>query len=281
VLIYLNGREIGNIFEKSIPCSAEQFGKILRDSGHQLFYSWQNITEISEPLLYSKDKAEVLELLVRIEELPHTYINVAGIPRKELESAAGGFGNGGQYVGIEPQVRRFDYTVDGKGLPPTGDRPEYPLPEIVSDLYSFGALGAEHSCAEKLRDICARDCAVAPKPDPEKHFVIMLARNLRLFQVPVAADNVPAFARWVYSEPASCPAQRLRHEVWQTVVRSSKYKLSVRDWQDFSYLDCLPYVDIATVDRGLGQVLSEVSGVMKRDYASRVVADAKEALNRL
>jgi hypothetical protein len=281
LLIYLNARVIRNIFEKSIPCGAERFGQILREGGHKLVYSWLNITELSEPLLYSKDKAEPLELLVKIEEMPHVYIHSAGIPRMELESAAKGFGNGGHYAGVQPLVKRFDFTVDGKASPPTGDRPEYPLPEIVWDLYSFGALGGQAGCAEKLRDICMKDRAAASKPAPEKHFTVMLARNLRLFQVPVSADHVPAFAKWVYTEPDRCPAQRLRHEVWQAMVKSSKNDLSLQDWKDFSHLDCLPYVDMIALDKGLGQLVSEVSSVLKRDYASRVVADAKGVLNRL
>jgi hypothetical protein len=255
--------------------------QVLRDGGHKLVYSWQNITELSEPLIFSKDKAEPLQLLVKIEEIPHTYINSAGIPRLELESAAAGFGNGGQYAGIQPLVERFDFTVDGKASPPTGDRPEYPLPEIVWDLYSFGALGAQDGCAEKLRDICKKDRGAASKPDPEKQFTIMLARNLRLFQVPVSADQVPAFSKWVYDEPARCPSQRLRHQIWQAMVRSSKDDLSLQDWKDFSHLDCLHYVDMIALDKGLGQLVSGVSSVLKRDYASRVVTDAKGVLNRL
>ena len=281
MLIYLNAREIRNIFEKSIPCTAERFAQILQDGGHKLVYSWQNITEISEPLLYSKDKAEVLELLVKIEELPHTYINSAGIPRMELESAVGGFGNNGQCAEVQPLVQRFDFTLGCQGSPPTGDRPEYPLAEIVWDLYSFGALGDQNGCAEKLKELCQKDREAVSKPDPKKHFVIMLARNLRLFQVPVSADNVIAFSGWVYAEPARCPAQRLRYEMWMTMMRSSEDRMGVQGWQDFSHVDCLPYVDMMTLDKGLGQVVSEVSGVMKRDYASRVAADVEGVLNRL
>ena len=281
MLIYLNGGELRNILEKSVPCSAARFEQILRDGGHQLVYSWQNITEISAPLLYSKDKAEVLVLLVRMEELPHTYLNSAGIPRLELESAARAFGNGGHYAGIQPLVQRFDYTVDGKALPPTGDKPEYPLPEIVWNLYSFGALGDQNSCAEKLKNIFIKDREAASKPDPGKHFTIMLARNLRLFQVPVSADHVIAFAGWVYAEAARCPAQRLRYEVWQTMVRNSKDELSLRGWQDLSHIDCLPYVDILTLGKGLGGVVSKACTTLKTGYASRLVEGVKEILNRL
>ncbi len=281
MLIYLNAREIRNIFEKSIPCTAERFAQILQDGGHKLVYSWQNITEISEPLLYSKDKAEVLELLVKIEELPHTYINSAGIPRMELESAVGGFGNNGQCAEVQPLVQRFDFTLGCQGSPPTGDRPEYPLAEIVWDLYSFGALGDQNGCAEKLKELCQKDREVVSKPDPKKHFVIMLARNLRLFQVPVSADNVIAFSGWVYAEPARCPAQRLRYEAWQTMVRSPKAGLSLQDWKDFSHIDCLPYVDILALEKGLGNVLSKACADQDINYATSVVSGTLELLNRL
>ena len=72
--VYLDTKDLINIFEKSCPCNTDQFHNLLRDKGHQLILSFVNIMEISAPLLISQAKTNVMRLLNRIEEMPIKYI---------------------------------------------------------------------------------------------------------------------------------------------------------------------------------------------------------------
>jgi hypothetical protein len=49
MLIYLDSKDLINIFEKSNPCDADQFETFLREGDHKLVFSMLNIFEIAEP----------------------------------------------------------------------------------------------------------------------------------------------------------------------------------------------------------------------------------------
>ena len=117
MLIYLDSRDLINIFEKSDPCSANELNGILRDGGHKLVFSWLNITEISEPLLHTKAKTNVMALLYKVEETPHAYIHSSRIPHLELMSAVKAYVEGEEYRNVDPYVQRFDFTVDLNAKP--------------------------------------------------------------------------------------------------------------------------------------------------------------------
>ena len=119
MLIYLDSRDLINIFEKSDPCAVDEFNRILREGDHKLVYSWLNIVEISEPLLYTKAKTNVMALLNKVEETPHTYIHSSRIPHLELASAVKAYVNEEEYCSIDPYVQRFDFTVDLNAQPST------------------------------------------------------------------------------------------------------------------------------------------------------------------
>ncbi len=77
MLVYLDSRDLINLFEKSKPCSPDDFDKVLLEGGHKLVYSCLNIAEISEPLLHSNAKTNVMALLNRVERSPHIFIHSA------------------------------------------------------------------------------------------------------------------------------------------------------------------------------------------------------------
>lgn len=180
MLVYFDAKDIINIFEKSQPCSSEHLEKILKRGGHKLVFSMTAITEISEPLLHKNAKTNVTRLLNRIESLPHIYIHESIIHRLELIEAIRAFSEGREVLEINPFVKRFDETVDINGKPATNIYLNYPLSEIVWDLYCFGALGGLDKYAKKLKPTFAADRALFPKPTLKENFIKTVTRNLKL-----------------------------------------------------------------------------------------------------
>jgi hypothetical protein len=281
MLIYLDARDLINIFEKSNPCSADQFDKILREGDHQLVYSWLNITEISEPLLHTKAKTNVMALLNRVEETPHIYIHSSRVPRLELESAVKAYVNGEEYDGIDPYVQRFDYTVDLNAQPSTKDYLNYPLAEIVWDLHCFGALGGLDRYAKRLKQTFAEDRALSPKPSLKKHFSTMIERNLKLHHVARPNGDINSFAKWIYSNPARCPSQRLGYEVWHKMIKNVDDEPTPSDMEDFCHIDCLPYVDFLTLDKRMRGYVSQACKAMQTNHAEKVCKNSKEIVDKL
>lgn len=281
MLIYLDSRDLINLFEKSNPCSADAFDEILLEGGHKLVYSWLNITEISEPLLHSKAKTNVMALLNRVEETPHTYINSARIPHLELASAVKAYVNGIDYNSVDPYVQRFDYAVDLNVKPSTKDYLNYPLAEIVWDLHSFGALGGLDRYAENLKQIFEDDRALQPKPSPKKHFTTLIERNLKLHHVTVPNGDIKSFANWVYSSPARCPSQRLGYEVWNKMIKNVDDEPTPSDMEDFGHIDCLPYVDFMTLDNRMRGYVSQSCNTIGTNYAEKLCKNSKEVIDNL
>ena len=106
--IYIDSKDIITLLEQSDPCTAEEFGDILRKGNHELVFSFVTIMEISEPLLHKEASTNVMRLLNQIEKLPHTFIHSSCITRLELEEGFRAFSSGNEYRDISPPfVNRF------------------------------------------------------------------------------------------------------------------------------------------------------------------------------
>ena len=73
--IYLDTKDLINIFERVIPCGSDEFGHLLRENGHELILSYLNVMEIPAPLVQKNSATNVMRLLNRIERSPIRYIS--------------------------------------------------------------------------------------------------------------------------------------------------------------------------------------------------------------
>jgi len=281
MLIYLDSRDLIKLFEKSDPCSADDINKILVEGGHKLVYSFLNIAEISEPLLHSKAKTNVMALLNRIEQTPHAYIHASKIPYLELASAVKSYVNEKEYSGIDPYVQRFDYTVDLNSKPATKDFLNYPLSEIVWDLYCHGALSGLDCFAEKLKQAFEEDRAMQSKPSLKKHFKTLIERNLKLHHITGPSGDIKSFANWIYSNPEICPSQRLGYEVWHKIIKNIEDEPKLSDMEDFCHIDCLPYVDFMTLDNRMRGYVSQACKAIGTAWTAKICKNSKEAIENL
>lgn len=281
MLIYLDSRDLINIFEKSNPCSIDDFDKILIEGGHKLVYSWLNIAEISEPILHANAKTNVMALLNRVEKTPHTYIHSSRIPHLELASAVKAFVNGKEYEKIDPYVRRFDYTVDLNAKPSTRDYLNYPLAEIVWDLHSYGELGGLDRYAKILIQTFAEDRALHPKPSLKRHFTTLIERNLKLHKVNAPNGGIRSFSNWVYSNPSRCPSQRLGYEVWHKMIKNINDEPTPSDMEDFCHIECLPYVDLMTLDNRMRGYVSQSCKTIGTTWDKKVSKNLGEIIEEM
>ena len=281
MLIYLDAKDLINIFEKSNPCSADQFDTMLREGDHKLVYSLLNIIEIAEPLLHNNMKTNVMALLNRVEETPHVYIHTSRIPLLELESAIRAYFNGEEYSNINPYVQRFDYTVDLDAQPTTKDYLNYSIAEIIWDLYSFKVLGGLDSYAKKLKTIFAKDRMLSHKPSIENHFSTCLERTFKLYDVASPSDDIKSFANWIYSDHTRCPSLRLGYEVFHKMIKNMGDETTPSDMEDLSHIDCLPYVDFLTLDKRMCSYVIQACKTMQSNHVGKLCNNSKEIVDKL
>ncbi|MBW2677878.1 MAG: hypothetical protein JRD49_09940, partial [Deltaproteobacteria bacterium] len=181
----------------------------------------------------------------------------------------------------DPYVHRFDFTVDLNAQPSTKDYLNYPLAEIVWDLYSEGALGGLDRFAKKLKEVFAEDRALTTKPSPKKHFPTLIERNLKLHHVSGPNDDIKSFANWIYSNPARCPSQRLGYEVWHKMIKNVHDVPTPSDMEDFCHLECLPYVDFMTLDNRMRGYVSQACKAIQTKYAENLYRNSTEIVDSL
>src|SRR4029450_10023517 len=118
VKIYLDTRDLINIFERAHPFTADQLNHALREESHHLVLSFHSINELAAPLSLSSSKTNVMKLLNRVEELPIVFLH-ANIERLELDEAMSALAEKREYRNIDPFVTRFDEAVDLDANPAT------------------------------------------------------------------------------------------------------------------------------------------------------------------
>lgn len=280
--IYLDTKDIIELLEHSIPCGVEKFDNILRSGKHELVFSLVTILEISEPLLHSNASTNVMRLLNQIEKLPHTFIHSSFITRLEIEEAYHAFISGNEYESISlPFENRFDIIIDLEGKPATKSYLNYPLAEIVWDLFNHRGLGDLDNYAVKLKSSFKADRALSQKPKLKSNYVKTTGLNIQQNHLKVPLDKIESFANWIYSNPTRCPSDRLGYELWHKMIKNIKDIPEDSDLEDFHNIGCLPYVDIMTLDRRMHGYVCQVSKSLDLGYDQKIFKNIEEFINLL
>ncbi len=278
--IYLDSKDIIDLFENSKPCSPDYFNKKLRANGHELVISAVNIFEFAAPVAQGKSMAEKLN---RLEELPHKWISFIRITPLELQEAKDAFLQGREYQNISPFVRRFDETcVIGKSS--TSDFINYPLSQIVYDLWTEDKgifKGIKKAGINELRRLFALDRAMDNPPSLLDGFVETIDRHLKMCKVSVPAKGLREFAEWIYNDPARCPSVRLGYEVYHKALLNIEDIPKDGDIYDNGHVGCLPYVDLLSLERRWLTYVSQANKGISMTYHTRLCKNVSEILPKL
>ena len=260
--LYLDSKDIIDVFQRGHPCRASVFQKYLSDGGHQLVLSSYTIFEIAAPLLQPSVHGNVMTLLNQLEKVPIVYVHpdLLGL---ELKEGLHAFSTNCEYQPVSPFVKRFDQTLGLSAQPATSQFCSYSLSGIVWDLYTAGSLKGLNTFAKPMRAFIAADRNLERPPSLESHFAKVIERSLRddrLF-----CSDAKTFAKWIYNNPQRCPGIRLSYEVWHQIVRNRTDGLQDSDMEDHQHLICLPYVDRLTLDRRMHGYVSQAAKKMGVD----------------
>lgn len=283
MLVFLDTKDLIDLLEHARPCSVDAFEQVLRKGGHELVISWSNVHEISRPLVEPNSKTLVTKLLNRIEELPIRYIREGTLRRDELMEARAAFLEKREYRQIFPFVRRFDEACTPEGDPATRMYLNFGLAETVFTIYGANpsVLRQPPQHGSALRTLFAFDRAVKRYPSLSKHFVEVVRKHLLQWKLLPLADDLVAFARWIYQNPSRCPSTRLAYEVFHALRINIGDTPKDGDIPDFANLLCAPYVDVITLDGRIRDYVRRVSSRIMPGCANRVCEDLMEVLTKL
>lgn len=277
--IYLDTKDIIEIIEKSNPISLKDLEKILRKKNSELVISITLLLEISEPLIHKSKKTNVMSVINQIEMIPHIFIHVKNLIRFELLEAIDAFNNGREYKNVDPFRRRFTETLDLEKYFPLGKLIIYSLAEIIWNLFHEGALGGFDKHSNRWRKAFFNERNLPRKPTKKESFIYTIKKHLLLYNLKPPNQGIILFAKWIYKKSFRCPSIRLINEVFHKIVKNIGDIPKNSDLADFSHIQCLPYVDLMTVDRRFYAYVSQATKSLNINYQSKIRKSVKEILD--
>lgn len=275
--VYLDTRDLINIFERSYPCKPEEFEKFLLKSGHELILSFLNVIEISAPLLQRNAKTNVMLILNRIERLPIKYISK--VSKLELQEAYRDFKESGEYKQVFPFFDRFDEAVEDQDALPTKIFLNFPLSETVFTLWNIDPnLFKGFNRNEQLQSIVNADRSLSHLPNLRDNFVKTIGLFLHIEGITIPETELVPFVYWIYDVSSRCPAIRLGYEVYHKFIKNVGDISKEGDISDFGHTECVPYVDLITFDRRMFSYVKQASKDIGLGYESRIFRNVEELM---
>jgi hypothetical protein len=222
--------------------------------------------------------------LIALEQLPLVYLVDWRIPETEIREAVAAFTGEREYAPIDPIVDRLDAALDiSGGRMGTLKYLNFPLAEIVLTIWQEepDLFRARVDFEHRLQALLSKDRAMAKTPLLSDHFAVKLRRDFGSYQIPEPTCGFEQLAAWIYARPSRCPGLRLSYEVFHQLRRNLEDPGQEQDIKDFSHLNCVPYVDLATLDRRMAEYVRRADRSVGGAFGKRVRNDLAEVLDVL
>jgi len=282
--ILLDSRDLIDLLERDQPCTAEHFDTVLRSHDSCVVLCPSHLQELAAPLeLGGRGPSSVMAMLNKLERLPLSYANEAKIPRLELQKAINAYRGEGEVPRVDPYVSRMDAAVPLEGPSPTRNFLNYPLSEIVFDLWHNrpDVLRRGSEFGSKLRLAMAARRSRGKGGGDSTEFAVCLPELAALNGLALEGLNIKEFALWLWDNADRCPGIFLWFKVRHELMRNTTDKIQDSDVADLSWTWLLPYVEVATLDR---RMRSYVERATRRDtdtMCADILASLEEILGSL
>lgn len=282
MLVYLDARDLIDVFEHGKPCTADRLECVFREGHHELVLSFSNVREVSAPLLSRNVTTNVMSLLNRIEKAPVRFIREGTLPRDELKEALAAFCDSREYKDVYPFVDRYDKTFARQPLT-TKLYLNHSIAEIVLTVWTQNptALAQPTHHARLLRKLFAADRAPQNRKSVAENFVDSVGRHLAQWGLAQPVSSLRDLAEWIYRKPSRCPSLRLKYEVYHAILKNLTDIPKDGDIPDFGHLGCTPYVDLITLDSRMYAYVDQVIASSAFPYQQRICKNVEEVLEEL
>lgn len=276
--IYFDTKDIIEIIENSNPISSKELEKRFIEKNNELVISNTLLLEISDPLILNSQKTNVMNIINQIEMIPHIFIKTKNLIHLELLEAINAF-NKREYKNIDPFTSRYTETIDFDTRFPLGKYIIYSLGEIFWKFYQERALGGFDKHSDRWRNVFSMERNLPTKQSKKDNFVTCIKKHLSMSKLRLSSQDIKSFSEWIYKKPSRCPSTRLINELFHMIVKNTDDIPKNSDLEDFVHIECLPYVDLMTVDRRFYAYIYQVSKSINFDYKSKIRKSAKEILD--
>lgn len=291
--VFVDSRDLINIFNDEQPISISEFAAILTGGGHQLVIPFSLVSEL---IPADNNHFTVLWRFMKIEEdIPHVFLQQKELTFVELRNAADDFVHERPLAAYDPYVTSFTelwgreaFAKDPISLMELERRIDLRKMSQQIELTLERAEIYHWSKAEEARAVrILTDEKKAISADRSKRaFRNSLVRSLRHSRIELEEGQANSFAEMLYRTPSVAPGWRLYSEVFEQLARNTNYNPTVSDTWDFAHIAMLPYVDAATLDNNKAEMVKQVTRRLRGfdaslNYDERVTPRISDLLAKL
>jgi hypothetical protein len=203
-----------------------------------------------------------------------------GIISAELRAALEAFNSGGEYVSVNPYVRRWDETLYGSGTSDFRLIVNTRLDEFVEIIFKRGPESLKNlkqKWGPRLRDQFAAERRMprSVRSDLRQNFVAAMRQHLTYHSIPHPPEALDRIGAWIYEDPLRCPGLRLQWETRRQFINDLNAVPDDNMFLDFAYVVAIPYVDAVTMDGQMREYCRRAARLLNQlshgtDYSCRV-----------
>jgi hypothetical protein len=259
--LFLDSRDLIRLLEDAQPLSPSDLARDLNSRRGRIVLVPSNVTELvpykdGQPL----DLDRALDLMRRLEEIPHAFLRSPDLTLTECRAALDAFHGNHSLRSIDPYVDKWWNTM--WKIPPNIVRhvlepfaAEYLDGLSLSEQIRFllakpEVIRFKEAHRDKARETMVKDREkFGTKRGTREAFVGALARHVIWGGWPEPQGGIAAFAKYVRRTPEALQGWKTGFAAWEEYRCNLTAIAEVGDLPDFSHVQLLPYVTHATLDR--------------------------------
>ena len=283
--ILLDAKDLIDVVEHGLPVTAQQFDSWLRAIGASVVLSFTNVNDFVGPAFENNTFLDIRVLLQRIERMPLRYIREGTIAMNELREALDAYRDQREPNPIDPFVNRWDDTGFWLNESAANILVGMRLDDLVYMARSSIQVYKRFNPGIKKYLEEEHAIPVSERWTIKEIFIRRMPDRVAAYNLDARGVDVGKFATWLWQNPVRCPGLRLSFEAHHMRMRDKSRPFEDGDIADYAHISALPYVDVATVDKRIGNLLKAVFRKLranhpKVDLSDRVFINVSELMKR-
>ncbi len=259
--LFLDSRDLIGVIDKSEPISTRELAQELDRRHGRLVLTYTNVAElIPQTATQAPDVVRVREIMRRLQTVPHVFIRLGDLSRRELRFAVEAFDGGSPLRPVDPYVDHFWETFSSLPLPLA--RAIEPKEKIdllcawsLQEQVDFLLSRPEHL---RFNEADGRQLAEGVEEDRARlrtrrglrpSFSAGIKRQFIRYGWNAPARGIDQFCQFVYETPTACVSWRLAFDCYEEYRCNLTGNPTKNDIADYLHLHVLPYVTHGTLDR--------------------------------
>lgn len=287
--IFLDARDLINIFNRNEPISPSGLAELFLERGHQLVLTFSVISEL---IPKDNNSLVVARRFVKLEEdVPHVFLQQHDLPNAEIRRAAAEFLEGCAPTQIDPFLSSF-IDMWGSGFDPifTTDLRRTVRKRRMSFQIDLLLQEAPHifhwASNEGAAIVRALVVEQSSRRGSGETFRTEVARAIRSAGLSDGFVRLDEFAALLHMNPRIAPGWRLFSVVFDQLVADRCYRPTVNDAWDLANVTMLPYVDLLTLDKNKTELVKRAAARLQRfdpsiEYSGRTFSKVDRLLQSL